>query len=246
MAIIHKYIRDVPQLKGNAFYLCQSCVYGKQVRRAMRAAHKTINQTIDGTDNIDWLDLNSPVTQDTPLQAGEMYHMDFGFPRGQKFSSKDDQGRLITSIDGHRAYLLIIDRKTRYIWVALTKNKLPPCEYVAKFLEIQGRKSGNRIIRTDQGGELWGSYKFRETIQKAGYLPQPTAPGAPFQNGMAERPNQLLGNYMRCMLHSANLGPEFWSYALIQAVRVYNMLPHTATQQHHIMPSWEHIRQQNG
>jgi len=60
---------------------------------------------------------------------------------------------------------------------------------------------------------------------------EPTAPGAPFQNSLVECPNQSLANYMRCMLHGAYLGPEFRSFALIHAVRVYNMLPHTATQQ---------------
>ncbi len=34
---------------------------------------------------------------------------------------------------------------------------------------------------------------------------------------------------MRCMLHSANLPPEFWSFALIHAVKFKNMLPHAST-----------------
>jgi len=231
MDIIHKHIQGLPQLKGNAFHLCQSCIYGKQIRRAMQAAHQRFQGTTTNDEEIDWFDLTSPVENPDALQPGEMFHMDFGFPRGQNFHSKDEYGRLITSTDGHRAYLLIIDRKTRYIWVVTTKHKLPPCEAVTKFLEIHGRKTGRRILRTDQGGELWGSLKFRKTISNAGYLMEPTAPGAPFQNGLAERPNQTLGNYMRCMLHGANLGPEFWPYALTHAVRIYNMLPHSVTRQ---------------
>jgi hypothetical protein len=31
------------------------------------------------------------------------------------------------------------------------------------------------------------------------------------------------------MLHAANLGPEFWPFALILVVRIYNMLPHSVT-----------------
>ena len=31
---------------------------------------------------------------------------------------------------------------------------------------------------------------------------------------------------MRCMLHSANLGPEYWTYALSQAVYIKNRIPH--------------------
>ena len=231
--ILHKHIQGIKPLKGNAFHLCQSCIYGKQVRRAMTAAHHRLTATTDHPESppTDWLDLISPVDNADSLHPGDMFHMDFGFPRGHHYSKTDELGRLQTSIDGHRAYLLIIDRKTRYIWITVTKTKQPPCDAVTKFLELHGRRTGHRTIRTDKGGELWGSLQFRNVIHNAGYLLQPTAPDAPFQNGLAERPNRTLGNYMRCMLHAANLGPEFWSYALIHAARVYNMLPHSTTNQ---------------
>jgi hypothetical protein len=130
------------------------------------------------------------------LQPGEMFHMDFGFPRGTTFSAKDETSSLITSIDGNWAYLLIIDRKTRYIWVVIVKNKQAPCKAVGKFLETHGRKTGRRIIQTNKGRELWGSLQTWETVHQAHYLMELTAPGAPFQNGMAECPNQTLANYM--------------------------------------------------
>jgi hypothetical protein len=129
---------------------------------------------------LDWLDLALPIEDADQLQPGEMFHMGFGFPRGQEFHTKDEHGRLITSIDGHRAYLLIIDRKTRYIWVLLTKNKLPSCEYVKTFLNMQGKHTGRRIIHTDKGGELWGFLQFHNTVP-AQYILEPTAPGVPFQ-----------------------------------------------------------------
>ncbi len=49
-----------------------------------------------------------------------------------------------------------------------------------RFLEIHGRKEGQHIIRTDKGGELWGSFSFREAVIKATYLLEPTAPDAAF------------------------------------------------------------------
>lgn len=64
-------------------------------------------------------------------------------------------------------------------------------------------------IRTDQGGELWQSQDFRKTIMEAGYILETTASGTPFQNGLAEHPNQTLATIIRCLLHSANLGPEY-------------------------------------
>ncbi|MFN9981938.1 MAG: hypothetical protein ACK53Y_18575, partial [bacterium] len=84
---------------------------------------------------------------------------------------------------------------------------------------MHGSKSAaQRYIRTDQGGELWRSHLFQQMCKDLNFIPQPTASDASFQNGMAERPNQTFGDMMRSMLHGANLGPEYWSWALLHAV----------------------------
>ena len=59
----------------------------------------------------------------------------------------------------------------------------------------------------------------------------PTAPQAAFQNAKAERPNRNLGKTVRCLLYNANLGPEYWSFALLHAVYLKNRMPHCATNQ---------------
>jgi dUTP pyrophosphatase len=61
---------------------------------------------------------------------------------------------------------------------------------------------------------------------KCNYLLEPTAPDAPSQNGLAERPNQSLGAIVRCLLHAAGLGSEYWSFALLHATYLKNHLPH--------------------
>jgi dUTP pyrophosphatase len=179
--------------------------------------------------DIDYLDLI--MLRKTIHRLKEMLYMDFGFVRGTGFKAKDDSGRLITSMDGYRAYLLIIEGYSRYVWILLTKTKHPPTAYIATFFQHHGLTEGRHIIRTDKGGDLWGAFEFRKVAHEAGYLLEPTAPDAPFQNGMAERPNQTLGQMMRCLLHSANLGPEFWSFALLHAARLYNIIPHSSTGQ---------------
>jgi deoxyuridine 5'-triphosphate nucleotidohydrolase len=232
----HKHIKGVPKLKGNPFFQCASCNHAKPKRRSAGEPQTTILATNPSTvtmtdlaDELDYLELIAPEAEFPDLQIRQMFYMDFGFPRGKTFQVKDDYGRLITSFDGYRAYLLIIDRKSRYIWIMLAKTKQPPIHFLKKFFSIHGLPSGRRIVRTDKGGELWGSYDFRQTVLEANYLLEPTAPAAAFQNALAERPNQTLGNWMRCILHAANLGPEFWSFALIHVVKVYNMLPHSST-----------------
>mmetsp|Transcript_10383 Transcript_10383/g.14952 ORF Transcript_10383/g.14952 Transcript_10383/m.14952 type:complete len:1434 (-) Transcript_10383:2326-6627(-) len=128
--------------------------------------------------------------------------------------------------------LLIMDRKTRYLWIFLTKTKKPPLDILNKFLKEHGHPTAhNRTIRSDKGGELWGSQEFRKTICDHGYILDPTAPGAPFQNGKAERPNRTFGKMVRSLLYSAGLGPEYWSFALLHAAYIKNRIPHRATNQ---------------
>ena len=48
------------------------------------------------------------------------------------------------------------------------------------------------------------------------------------QNSYVERPHRDLAQMMRCMLHAAELGPEFWSYALAHALFIKNCIPHSS------------------
>jgi hypothetical protein len=57
---------------------------------------------------------------------------------------------------------------------------------------------------------------------------EPTAPDASFQNGVAERPNRSLADIMRSLLQGAQLGPEYWSWALLHAVYLKNRRIHRA------------------
>jgi hypothetical protein len=164
------------------------------------------------------------------MEPGQHFTMDFAFVRGSEYVRKDEYGTTVTSLDGYRCYLSIKDRKTRYQWVFPTKQKTPPLDVIETFLNQHGNKTATRkTISLDQGGNLYESHKFKEIMFKHNYNLEPTGAGAPFQNGMVERINQTLGNMMCCLLHSANLGPENWSFALTHAIYLKNRLPHTAT-----------------
>jgi hypothetical protein len=215
-------------LKGNTFWLCASCVHASQTARAVhQAPQNTRLVTLQACNELDWLDLLSPITDSKKLVIGEYIHMDFGFPRGKSLKDGDQDGRIICSIDGYRCYLLIIERKTHYIRIMLGKTKHPPLTFVEKYLELHGRKEGRRVVQTDKGGELFGSYAFQQVVEKFNYIIEPTAPNATFQNAHAERPNHTLGNWMRCILHASGLGPEYWSFALLHTTSIYIICYHT-------------------
>jgi hypothetical protein len=100
MTILYHHIHNVPQLHGNAFYKCLSCIQAK----GRHCTHKTHNKH-----------QNTPPTDDTStitthIHPGQHFHMDFGFMRGLDYHTTDEKGHLITSIDSYHGYLLIIDK----------------------------------------------------------------------------------------------------------------------------------------
>ena len=227
LSSVHLDLDDQPQLKKPEFFKCLTCMLATGDQRATTENHHIpVPQDIT-----DWF--NDQVTSDEiNLLPGQRFHMDFGFMKGSGYCHKDDEGKTITSIDGYRSYLRIIDRKTRYLWVFLRKTKKPPLEVVDKFLKEHGHPTAhNRTVRTDQGRELWGSQDFRKVVDDNGYIMDPTAPKSSFQNGMDERPNRTLAKMVRSLLHGADLGLEYWSFAILHAVFIKNRVRHSITNQ---------------
>ena len=216
MNIIHEKVDGIPKLRKNQFYHCAACL-AKNIRKLHIGEKKSLVKTPKNTTSQN-------------CAPGEHLHMDFGFVRGSDWKKKDSDGKLVTSIDNHRAYLLIIDRATRYIWIFLTKSKHPPISQVEGFLKRFKGLHRNATITTDNGGDLSKSIKFRKVIKDADYTLNTTGAHASAQNGLAERPNQDLAKMMRALLYSADLGSEYWSYALRHSVYLKNRLPHSALQ----------------
>ena len=81
---------------------------------------------------------------------------------------------------------------------------------------------------TDQGKELCLSSEFKAMLARNGYTLKVTGADNSRENGQAERPHRTLAQMMRCILHSAELGPEYWSFALTHATKLYNKLPHSS------------------
>ena len=230
LAGIHHHVDNQPQLHMPDFFWCPTCFVTSDEQQFPNDPNKyKSHQPSDLYD--DWFD-GPTEDPDHQLSPGQCFHVDFGFMKGTGYCTKDEEGRTITSIDGYRSYFLIIDRKTRYIWVFLTKTKKPPVQILQQFLKEHGHPSArHKVIRCDQGGEVCGSQAFRQVVAEANYIIEPTAPNAPFQNGMAERPNRTLAKMVTRLLRNAGLGPEFWSFALLHAVYLKNRLPHRATNQ---------------
>jgi hypothetical protein len=160
MSQIHHHILNIPQLKGNLFYKCASCLHAKAKQRDHSTPCKPIGATTEsqGQQNAE------------DLAPGQHFAMDFAFVRGSTYVRKDEYGTTVTSIDGYRSYLSIEDRKTRYQWVFQTKQKIPPIDIIDKFLEQHEHKGAVRkTIRLDQGGDIYESHQFKEIALKYNY-----------------------------------------------------------------------------
>ena len=198
MNSIHKHAKNVPQLKGNSFWKCNSCLSGK-FDKCYHVKAREAKTTTKVQPEISEDDIYMP-----NAKPGQHFHLDFGFVKSKHFQEKDDAGRTQTSIDGKNSYLLIIDRATRYTWVYVSSSKLPPIDFCQKVLNKFKSKCEHKTIRCDQG-ELANSQDFNKMIDDEGFSLEVTGTDNSKQNGMAERPHRTYGNMMRCVLHSAGL-----------------------------------------
>jgi hypothetical protein len=137
--------------------------------------------------------------------------------------------RVVECFEGYSAYLIIVDKALRYVWVFLRKLKEPPVDLVLAFLAIHSSPVVG-VIHTDQGGELTRSANFRtEMFTSKRYVVEPTGADSPAQNGSAEKCNHTLAVTTRSLLYGAGLPARFWSAALLHAAYIHNCCVHTTT-----------------
>jgi hypothetical protein len=232
---IHNHVDGVPKLRKPELYKCATCTLVNATKQAVTTEQVSTATTTNATQmyNTEAVPIPHPPQIPEPnndshsMIPGQVFQMDTGFVRGTKYSHKSEDVDLVTSIGGYNCYLLVVNRATRYKWVFLSRNKSLPINTILNFLNIHGTKEHMlKKICTDEGGELWGSHELQKAIRDAGYIMEPTAPNASFQNGVAERPNRTLADMMRSMLHAVHLGPEYWCWAMLHAVYLKNPLPH--------------------
>ena len=94
VANAHKYCKGIPKLQIPPFYQCATCMAGK-IKKQLSGPTRTTKPR--------------PVQAEEHIRPGQHLHMDFGFVRGTAFRDKDEKGCTITSIDGFRSYLIVVD-----------------------------------------------------------------------------------------------------------------------------------------
>jgi hypothetical protein len=96
-----------------------------------------------------------------------------------------------------------------------------------KLFRAAFEKSGSytiKSLRSDNGGEYL-STEFSNYLNSAGITHEPGPPHSPELNGVAERTNRTISNFIRCALLQARAPKSFWADALRHTFNSYNSVP---------------------
>jgi hypothetical protein len=151
----------------------------------------------------------------TLLPLGARLQMDFGFYK-------------IPSIRGFTSFLAVVEAKTSYRWCFLRRSKHPPINLCAWFIKHARTVFGFSVvvIRTDGGGELWGSHKWRNRlIEECQVIIEPTGKENSASNGKSERSIGVLGVQAQLLLCMSALDLIFWCFALLHGTLLLNLRP---------------------
>ena len=137
-----------------------------------------------------------------------------------------DRYKMLKGINHETCYVLITDRKSGALKVAIRRDKSPPLDFLKTFIANYCPDVPDMTVRLDGGGDLGGCAEVLEIFENAGYSVETTAPASSSEIGQAERPHRSIADAIRTMLHAADLPYKFWPYALQYHVLIHNMLPH--------------------
>ncbi|CAI7833514.1 unnamed protein product [Closterium sp. NIES-53] len=139
----------------------------------------------------------------------------------------------VAANDGSLYFLLLKDRKTRYVWVRPIAKKSDMLVIFDKWLKVVERKTSKtvKMLCFDRGGEFLDQ-AFTDLVEEKGILhnltvrgfPSRSSPYTPQQNGMAKREMRTVVEAVRTMLLHMGVKHHWWHLDLRQAVWVHNCL----------------------
>ena len=144
----------------------------------------------------------------------------------------DLSGEWPLSLHGHKYILTLTDEFSRFTYAIPIKKKSDVYETVKKFLsDIKidfPHANPTSVFFTDNGREFVNK-DVEKLCRERNITHLTTAPYSPSCNGIAERINRTIREYMTSTLYQSNLPKSFWPFALSHAMYVKNRLPHAST-----------------
>ena len=137
----------------------------------------------------------------------------------------------LQGIHGETCYVLISDRKSGAIKLAIRRDKSPPVDFLQSFIASHTPDIPAKSVRFDGGGDLGGCKEIHDIFSDAGFAVEVTASNSSNEIGMVERPHRTIAAQIRTMLYAAGLPAKFWPYALRYHEMIHNMIPHAGRDQ---------------
>ncbi|KAJ0591220.1 putative RNA-directed DNA polymerase [Helianthus annuus] len=155
-----------------------------------------------------------PLSEHKTKSIGELVHLDVWGPYR------------VTSYEGFKYFLTIVDDFSRTVWCYMLVNKTEVFENLCSFYELMLTQFETKvkIIRSDNGTEFLNN-QMNTFCKTKGILHQTSCSYTPQQNGVVERKHRHLLNTARALLFQSNLPLRYWSDCILTAVYLINRLP---------------------
>ena len=131
----------------------------------------------------------------------------------------------ITSIEGYKYLLVIVEDRTKYVMTFPLKTKnevVDKLKAVHKMMDVQLNKK-IAVIRSDNGGEYVNKDMLNFCLAY-GIHHERTLPYSSFQNGVAERSIRTIIEMTRTLLAEADFKENLWPLATSHATMLRNLI----------------------
>lgn len=126
-------------------------------------------------------------------------------------------------VHGFKYFMTILDDCSRHVWVAMLKSKSEVSQKIKDFIiivETQLEKKV-KVVRSDNGSKLL----FPVYYASKGIIHQRNYAYTSQQNGREERRYQHILSISRTLMFESSLPKRYWSYAVLHAIFLMNMIP---------------------
>ncbi|GKE82116.1 retrovirus-related pol polyprotein from transposon TNT 1-94 [Tanacetum coccineum] len=154
---------------------------------------------------------HKPKSEDTNQEKLYLFHMDLCGPMR------------VTSVNGKKYILVIVNDYTRFTWVKCLRSKDEAPDFIIKFLKMiqVWLKVSVRRIKADNGTEFVNQ-TLREYYEKVGIYHETSVARSPHQNGVVERRNHTLIKATYTMLIYVKALLFLWTEAVATACYTQN------------------------
>ncbi|GKD38577.1 putative RNA-directed DNA polymerase, partial [Tanacetum coccineum] len=155
-----------------------------------------------------------PLSDQKSEKPGELVHLDLWGP--YKVSSRE----------GFKYFLTIVDDYSREVWTYLLKTKDEVFDCLVNFIKLIHNQFNAKIktFKSDNGTEFVNKKMFT-LFSDLGIIHHTFCTHSPQQNGIAEREHRYLLNVAMSLMFQGWIPLNFWSDCILTAVYLINRLP---------------------